>query len=86
VGEYAGLAEAQLADQPPAEAEAVGKALVSTLLAHSGAIEQFLGADEQGNGVALEIIETMNTFNSAGSRLGEIEEELVRIAEECGLA
>ena len=85
VGEYAALAEAQLADQPPEEAEAVGKALISTLRAYSGALEQILGADDPSNDVALEMTDAMNTFNDAGSRLGQIEEELVRIAEECGL-
>ncbi|MBW3633622.1 MAG: DUF4352 domain-containing protein [Chloroflexi bacterium] len=86
VGEYAELAEAQLADQPPAEAEAVGKALVSTLRAYSGALEQILGANDLGNDVALELTEGMNTFNDASARLSEIEDELGRIAEECGLA
>ena len=86
IGEYAALAEAQLADQPPAEAEAVGKALVSTLRNYSGALEQLLGADDPGNDMALELTEGMNTFNEAGSRLSEIEAELRQIAEECGIA
>ncbi len=85
VGKYAALAEEQLADQPPAEAEAAGKSLVSTLRAHSSALEQILGADNAGNDVSLELTEVMNTFNDAGSRLGEIEDELGQIAEECGL-
>ena len=85
VGEYAALAEAQLADPPPPEAEAVGKALVSTLRAFGAAIEQILGANDPGNDVALEMTEAMNRFNAAGSRLDEIEEELGRIAGQCEL-
>ena len=32
------------------------------------------------------MVEGMNTFNDAGSRLNDIEAELNTIAEECGLA
>ena len=86
VTEYATLAEDQLANQPPPEAEAAGKALVSTLHAYSDALEQILGAGDPGKDVALELTEGMNTFNDAGSRLRDIEAELVRIAGECDLA
>ena len=85
VDEYAALAEAQLADQAPPEADAVGKALVATFQAYSDSIDQILGANDPGKDVALELTEGMNTFNDAGSRLHEIEEELARIAGECGL-
>jgi len=80
------LAEAQLADQAPPEAESAGKALVATLQAYSEAIEQILGANDPGKDVTIELVEGMNTFNDAGSRIREIEEELVRIAEECNVA
>ncbi len=77
--------EAQLADPPPPEAEAAGKALVATLRAYSDALGQILGAGGSSNDVALELSEGMNTFNEAGSRLREIEEELMRIASVCGI-
>ena len=85
VDEYAALAEAQLADQAPPEAEAAAKALAATLQAYSDAIDQILSANEPDKDVALELTEGMNTFNDAGSRLNDIEAELNRIAEECGL-
>jgi hypothetical protein len=85
VDEYAAMAEAQLADQAPPEAEAAAKALVATLRAYSDSIDQILGANEPDKDVALELTEGMNTFNEAGSRLNEIEAELDRIAAECGL-
>jgi hypothetical protein len=82
--EYAALAEAQLADQAPPEAEAAGKALATTLRAYSDAIDQILSANDPDKDAALELTEGMNTFNDAGSRLNEIEAELNRIAAECG--
>ena len=85
VDEYAAMAEAQLADQAPPEAEAAAKALVATLQAYSDSIDQILSANEPDKDVALELTEGMNTFNDAGSRLNEIEAELDRIAAECGL-
>jgi hypothetical protein len=85
VDEYAAMAEAQLTDQAPPEAEAAAKALVATFQAYSDSIDQILGANEPGKDVALELTEGMNTFNDAGSRLNEIEAELDRIAAECGL-
>ena len=85
VDEYAAMAEAQLADQAPPEAEAAAKALVATLQAYSESIDQILGANEPEKDVALELTEGMNTFNDAGARLHEIEAELNRIAAECGL-
>ena len=85
VSEYAELAEAQLADPPPPEAEAVGKALVATLRAYSDALGQIVGAGDSSNDVAPELSEGMNTFHEAGARLLEIEEELTRIAQECGI-
>jgi hypothetical protein len=85
VDEYAAMAEAQLADQAPPEAEAAAKALVATLQAYSDSVTQILGANDPGKDVALELTEGMNTFNDAGSRLNDIESELNRIAGECGL-
>ena len=85
VDEYAALAEAQLADQAPPEAEAAAKALAATLQAYSDAIDQILSANDPGKDVALELTEGMNTFNDAGSRLNDIEAELNTIAGECGL-
>jgi hypothetical protein len=85
VDEYAAMAEAQLADQAPPEAEAAAKALVATLQAYSDAIDQILGANDPDKDVARELTEGMNTFNDAGSRLNEIEAELDRIAADCGL-
>ena len=84
--EYAALADVQLADQAPPEVDAAGKALISTLRAYNAAIEQILGANDPGKDVTLELTSGMNTFNDAGSRLREIEDELIRIAEECELA
>src|SRR5215207_5744394 len=85
VDEYAAMAEAQLTEQAPAEAEAAAKALAATLQAYSDSIDQILSANDPGKDVALELTEGMNTFNDAGSRLNDIEAELNRIAEECGL-
>ena len=85
VDEYAAMAEAQLADQAPPEAEAAAKALAATLQAYSDAIDQILSANDPGKDVALELTEGMNTFNDAGSRLNDIEAELNTIAAECGL-
>ena len=85
VDEYAVMAEVQLADQAPPEAEAAGKALAATFQAYSDAIDQILGANDPGKDVALELTEGMNTFNDAGSRLNDIESELNRIAGECDL-
>jgi hypothetical protein len=86
VDEYAAMAEAQLAEQAPPEAEAAAKALAATLQAYSDSIDQILSANDPGKDVALELTEGMNTFNDAGSRLNDIEAELNTIAEECGLA
>jgi hypothetical protein len=86
VDEYAAMADAQLADEAPPEAEAAGKALAATLQAYSDAIDQILGANDPGKDVALELTEGMNTFNDAGSRLNDIQAELDRIAEECSLS
>jgi Domain of unknown function (DUF4352) len=86
VDEYAAMAEEQLADQAPPEAEAAAKALGATLQAYSDSIDQILGANDPGNDVALELTEGMNTFNDAGSRLNEIEAELDRVAADCGLS
>jgi Domain of unknown function (DUF4352) len=86
VDEYAAMAEAQLAEQAPPEAEAAAKALAATLQAYSDSIDQILSANDPGKDVAIELTEGMNTFNDAGSRLNEIEAELNTIAEECGLA
>jgi len=85
VDEYAALAEAQLADQAPPDAEAAAKALAGTLQAYSDSIDQILGANDPDKDVALELVEGMNTFNDAGPRLDDIEAELNMIAEECGL-
>jgi hypothetical protein len=85
VDEYAALAEAQLADQAPPEAEAAAKALAATFQAYSDAIDQIISANDPDKDVALELTEGMNTFNDAGSRLNDIEAELDRIAAECGL-
>ena len=85
VDEYAAMAEAQLADQAPPEAEAAAKALAATLQAYSDSIDQILSANDPGKDVALELTEGMNTFNDAGSRINDIEAELNTIAEECGL-
>jgi hypothetical protein len=83
--EYAALAEAQLADQAPPEAETAGKALATTFRAYSDAINQILSANDPDKDAALELTEGMNTFNDAGSRLNQIEAELNRIAAERGL-
>jgi hypothetical protein len=85
VDEYAAMAEAQLAEQAPPEAEAAAKALAATLQAYSDSIDQILSANDPGKDVAIELAEGMNAFNDAGSRLNEIEAELNRIAAECGL-
>jgi hypothetical protein len=85
VDEYAELAQAQLADQAPPEAEAAGTALAATLQAYSDAIDQIVSANDPGKDVALELTEAMNTFNDAGSRLNEIEAELNTVAAGCGL-
>jgi Domain of unknown function (DUF4352) len=85
VDEYAAMAEEQLADQPPPEAEAAAKALAATLQAYSDAVDQILGANDPDKDVALELTQGMNTFNDAGSRLNEIEAELDTIGAECGL-
>ena len=86
VDEYAAMAEGQLAERAPPEAEAAAKALAATLQAYSDSIAQILSANDPGKDVAVELTEGMNTFNDAGSRLNDIEAELNRIAEECGLA
>jgi hypothetical protein len=85
VDEYAAMAEAQLAEQAPPEAEAAAKALAATHQAYSDSIDQILSANDPGKDVAIELAEGMNAFNDAGSRLNEIEAELNRIAAECGL-
>jgi hypothetical protein len=85
VDEYAVMAEAQLADQTPSEAEAAAKALAATLQAYSDSIDRILSANDPGKDVAIELTEGMNTFNDAGSRLNDIEAELNRIAADCGL-
>jgi len=85
VDEYAALAEAQLADQAPPEAEAAAKALAATFQAYSDAVDQILSANDPGKDVTVELTEGMNTFNDAGSRLNDIEAELNRIAADCGL-
>lgn len=86
MSEYAALAEAQLAESTPPEAEAAGQALAATLNAYSGAIEQILGAADPGKDTVLELAGGMNTFNAAGARLQESEAELASIAGECGLS
>jgi hypothetical protein len=85
VDEYVALAEDQLADPAPPEAEAAGQALVATLNAYGASLEQILGAGEPGKDTMAELTEGMNTFNEAGARLQEIEQELMEIAATCGL-
>jgi ABC-type transporter Mla subunit MlaD len=85
VDEYAALAEEQIADQAPPEAEAAAKALAATLQAYSDSVDQILGANDPDKDAASELTEGMNTFNDAGTRLNEIETELNNIASECGL-
>jgi hypothetical protein len=84
--EYAALADAQLAEQAPPEADAAGKALAATLNAYGGSIEQILGATEPGKDTVVELTEGMNTFNDAGERIRDVEDELARIASGCGLS
>ena len=83
VAAYRQLAADQLADQAPPEADAAGKALVATLNAYGDAMEQILGAAEPGKDTVVELTSGMNTFNEAGTRLQQIEEELGRIAAAC---
>jgi hypothetical protein len=85
VDEYAAMAEAQLSNQAPPEAEAAAKALAATFQAYSDSIDQILSANDPGKDVAIELTEGMNTFNDVGSRLNDIEAELNRIAADCGL-
>jgi hypothetical protein len=82
---YAALADAQRAEAAPAEAAAVNKALAATFNAYSSSIQQILEADDPEKDTALELTEGMNTFNAAGERIRSIEDELARIAGECGL-
>jgi hypothetical protein len=83
---YAALAEEQLQDVAPPDAEAAGKALVATLSAYGESLDQILTAEEPGKDVMVELTEGMNTFNDAGARIQQIEEELGRLAADCGLA
>jgi len=85
VDEYAAMAEEQIADQAPPEAEAAAKALAATLQAYSDSVDQILGANDPDKDAASELTEGMNTFNDAGSRLNAIETELNTIAADCGL-
>jgi hypothetical protein len=85
VADYAALADAQLAEAVPAEAVAANKALAATFNAYSSSIQQILEADDPDKDTALELTEGMNTFNAAGERIRSIEDELARIAGECGL-
>jgi hypothetical protein len=82
---YKTLAQAQLADTPPAGAEAASKALVATFNAYGAAIDQILGATDPGKDTALELANGMNTFNDAGARLQQIEQELTQLGATCGL-
>ena len=83
VAAYRQLAADQLADQAPPEAEAASKALVASLSAYGDAMEQILGAADPGKDTVVELTSGMNTFNDAGARLQEIEQELSRIAAAC---
>jgi hypothetical protein len=85
-GAYAEMAEAQLAEAAPPEADAVNQALVETLRSHGAAIERILGATEPGKDTLLELTEGVNAFTEAGQRLHEIEDELAEIAAACGLS
>jgi hypothetical protein len=84
VAAYAELAEAQLAEDIPAGAEAVNTALAATFNGYSGAIDQILGANDPDKDTVQEMTEGMNTFNAAGQRIHDIEDELGRLAAECG--
>jgi hypothetical protein len=85
VAEYAALAEAQLAEKIPEGAEAVNAALAATFNGYSGALDQILGAHDAGKDTVQEMTEGMNIFNAAGQRIHDIEDELGRLAGECGL-
>jgi hypothetical protein len=83
---YGQLADEQRATAAPADAAAVNAALAATFNGYSGALERILGADGPGKDETLELSEGMNTFNDAGQRLQEIENELARLAGACGLS
>lgn len=85
IAAYAALADEQSAGQPPAQAEAVNKALVATLRGYGASIDRILTAGDAGKDTAVELTEGMNGFNAAGQRLNEIETELGRLASDCGL-
>jgi hypothetical protein len=84
--EYADLARAQQGETVPPAAAVVNRALVATLNAYAGALKQILAADEPGKDPALELAEAANTFNDAGTRLGQIQTKLTSLAAECGLS
>jgi hypothetical protein len=74
-----------LAEKIPEGAEAVNAALAATFNGYSGALDQILGAHDAGKDTVQEMTEGMNIFNAAGQRIHDIEDELGRLAGECGL-
>ena len=84
--EYASLANEQLAETPPPAAAAANKALAATFNAYSASLQQILSADEPGKDTTLEVTEGMNTFNAAGGRIQSVQDELAKIAADCGLS
>lgn len=73
--EYAELAESQVGEAAPPDAEAANKALVATLRAYASAIA---GTTEAS------AADTEATLARAGERLDSIETELARLAADCG--
>lgn len=83
---YAELAEDQLAEQAPPAVEAVDQALAATFRSHADAVEQIMGAGEPGKDPIQELTEGITTLAEAGERLQEIDAELTRIADDCGVS
>ena len=81
--EYAELALAQAADPVPAAAQPINDLIVSALDAYATALGMFATADPESEDIALVLVEAMNTFNGAGTSIGDARAQLAQLATTC---
>jgi hypothetical protein len=81
--EYAELAVAQAADPVPATAQPINDLIVSALDAYATALGMIATADPESEDIALVIVEAVNTFNGAGTSIGDARTQITQLATTC---
>lgn len=84
--EYADLAAAQAADPVPAVAQPINDLVVGAFEAYAAALEMIVTADPDSEDIALVLVESVNTFNDAGTSIGDARGQIAQLATTCGVA